>query len=253
MFGGYSNADPYIEDSDGTICVSRGGIFEPAKCVDSNGVDQGVSAAASSAACTGSIVLEVAQGAIQDMGLQDLDQSLGIVVSETADTTKMIPESAALYMNTGVLTIKFTEHVRTYMGFGQSGAELFDLTKLDVTQPSNKTGFTLTTGVEAVAENNPNMIVSEFSLDSYNLFEADSVSNTDLSDTVSIKLSEKQRAIVIQMSNCPSGNYDSIFGASGSDPLDGYTNGDATYGGDGSQLVTFLRQCFQRRGSHWQQ
>ena len=98
--------------------------------MDSNGVDQGVSAAASSAACTGSIVLEVAQGAIQDMGLQDLDQSLGIVVSETADTTKMIPESAALDMNTGVLTIKFTEHVRTYMGFGQSGAELFDLTKL---------------------------------------------------------------------------------------------------------------------------
>jgi hypothetical protein len=170
------------------------------------------------------------------MGLQDLDQSLGIVVSETADTTQMQPTAAALDMNTGILTLTFSEHVRTYMGAGQTGDELFDLTKLDVTQRSDEPGFTLTTGVEAVAEGNVNMIVSEFALDSYNLFEATSVSNVDLSDTVTIQLSEKQRAIAVQMSNCPSGNYDDIFGASGSAPLDGYTNGDATFGGDGSQL-----------------
>ena len=92
------------------------------------------------------------------------------------------------------------------------------------------------------------MIVSEFSL-ILTISLNDSVSNTDLSDTVSIKLSEKQRAIAIQMSNCPSGNYDSIFGASGSDPLDGYTNGDATYGGDGSQLrLHFYDSAFKDVG-----
>ena len=234
--GGNSNADPYTEDSDGSLCQLRGGTFAAATCVDSDGADQGTAAAASSAACTGSIVLEVAQAAIKDMGLQDLDQSLGIVVSETADTTKMLPTAAALDMNTGVLTLTFSEHVRTYMGPGQTGDELFDLTKLDVTQLSTVPGFTLTTGVEAVAEGNVNMIISEFALDSFNLYEATSVSNVDLSDTVTIQLTEKQRAIAVQMSACPSGNYDGIFGASGTAPLDGYTNGDATFGGDGSQL-----------------
>ena len=234
--GGTADAHPYIDDQDGTLCRALNGTFTPSKCVDTDGVDQGNAAASSSAACTGSIILEVAQSAIEDMGLNDLDQSLGIIVHETPDTTKMSPTQASVDLNDGLLTIKFSENVRTYVGQGQSGTILFDLTKVDMTQPSNDSGFALTTGVEAVAEGNPNMIISEFSLYSFNLAFAESVSNIDLSNTVNIQLSEKQRALALQLSDCPSGNYDNLLGATGSNPLPGYNNGDATFGGDGSQL-----------------